>query len=50
MGEMVCDRCDKASRASLREFHLGSRTCECGGRYQWYAADRDGDADDWERW
>ena len=51
MGEMVCDRCDKAWPCHLREFHMGSLICECGGRYLWYAADRDDeyDRDEWER-
>jgi hypothetical protein len=46
-GEMVCDRCDKAWPCHLREFHMGSLICDCGGRYIWFPADRPDD--EWER-
>jgi hypothetical protein len=49
-GEMVCDQCEQAWPCHLRGFHMGSRACQCGGRYYWYAADKDDDADEWERW
>ena len=52
MGEVACDGpCEKAQPCRLREFQMGSRACECGGRYLWYAADRDDeyDRDEWER-
>lgn len=44
-GEMWCDRCDKHYPCHLQEYRMGSRFCECGGRWQWTPPDV---PDDWE--
>lgn len=49
LGEMWCDnpQCDARHACHLREYGMGSRFCECGGRWQWTADPVD---DDWEAW
>ena len=46
-GEMWCDRCDARHACHLREYRLGVRHCDCGGRWQWTPDDT---PDDWETW